>query len=66
MRRLNDDKPKEVLSREDKIALIKLVILLSVVAMVIFAVMSLFVWVITTNVSVGRTTLVRHILGGGL
>ena len=64
MRRLNNDKPKELLSREDKIALLKLVILLSGVAMVLFAVMSLFVWVITTNV--GRTTLVRHFLGGGL
>ena len=64
MKRLNNDKPKEVLSREDKIALIKLVIVLSGVAIVLFAVMSLFLWVITTNV--GGTTLVRHFLGGGL
>ena len=64
MRRLNNDKPKEMLSREDKIALLKIVILLSGVAMVLFAVMSLFLWVITTNVS--GATLVRHFLGGGL
>lgn len=64
MRRLNNDKPKELLSREDKIALLKLVILLSGVAMVLFAVMSLFLWVITTNVS--EATLVIHSLGGGL
>ena len=64
MRRLNNDKPKELLSREDKIALLKIVIVLSGVAILIFAVMSLFVWVITTNVS--GSTLVRHFLGGGL
>ena len=64
MRRLNNDKPKELLSREDKIALLKIVILLSGVAMVLFAVMSLFLWVITTNVS--EATLVIHSLGGGL
>lgn len=64
MRRLNNDKPKELLSREDKIALLKLVILLSCVAIVLFAVMSLFLWVITTNVS--GATLVIHSLGGGL
>lgn len=69
MRRLNNDKPKEVLSREDKIALLKLVIFLSGVAMVLFAVLSLFAWLIATNVSrpiIEEATLVRHALGGGL